>query len=434
MPCHSDAMTPPASPPRGAPSERPHDASTVVAIVQAGGAGGRMDVLTAERAKPALPFAGSYQLLDFTLSNLVNSGIDDVWLSVQYQAESLEEQVRNGRPWDLDRTRGGLRLLAPRQGSGSLDEDGFARGNADELFRLRDDLRRSGATTVLVTSADHVYRLDHRDLLATHAAADAELTLVVTDLRGVTGEDPGDHAVVEHDDDGRVTAVAYKPEEPSGTVVATEVFAYRADVLVEVLEELHREVSGGDADRVAGDSGLGDFGDLLVPRFVQRGRTHVHRLQGYWRDLGQPHHYLNAHLELLDEQTDLFDPAWPVRTQHPQRPPAYVVAGAEVVDSLLSPGARVAGRVVRSVVGPDTVVEAGAEVVESVLSEGVLLRGGARVVRAVVDARAEVGASGRVGGHDTDVSDPDDVALVGRDARVEGEVGPGGRVPPGASA
>ncbi|GAB3993125.1 glucose-1-phosphate adenylyltransferase family protein [Nocardioides marmoraquaticus] len=416
------------------PSERPHHHDKVVAIVQAGGAGGRMDVLTAERAKPALPFAGSYQLLDFALSNLVNSGVDDVWLSVQYQAESLEEQVRNGRPWDLDRTRGGLRLLVPRQGSGSLDEDGFAHGNADELFRLRDDLRRSGATTVIVTSADHVYRLDHRDLLATHEASGAELTMVVTDLAGITGEDPSDHAVVEHDADGRVHAVSYKPEEPTGTVVATEVFAYRAEVLVEVLETLHREVSGADADREAGDSGLGDFGDLLVPRLVERGHTHVHRLDGYWRDLGQPHHYLNAHLELLTEEPGLFDPTWPIRTQQPERLPAYVGPGAEVAQSLLSPGSQVAGRVVRSVVGPDAVVGAGAEVVESVLSEGVVLRGGARVVRAVVDAGAEVGPTGRVGGPGTDVSDPDAVALVGRDARVDGEVGPGARVPPGATA
>ncbi len=411
----------------------PASQSRVVAIVQAGGAGGRMDVLTAERAKPALPFAGSYQLIDFPLSNLVNSGIDDVWLSVQYQAESMQEQVRNGRPWDLDRTRGGLRLLVPRQGSGALDEEGFAHGNADELYRLRDDLRRSGAGVVLVMSADHVYRLDHRELLRTHAEKDAELTLVVTDIDGVTGEDAGDHAVVAHNRLGRVTDVAYKPERPVSTTVATEVFAYRADVLVEVLEELHREISGGDADREAGDSGLGDFGDLLVPRLVERGRTYVHRLEGYWRDLGQPHHYLNAHLELLDGDLDLFDPAWPFRTQQPERLPAYVCEGAVVSDSMLSPGARVAGAVTRSVVGPDAVVEEGAEVIESVLSAGVRVRRGARVLRSVVDAAAEVGPDAIIGSADTDLGDPDAITLIGRDAVCRRDVPSGGRVPPGGS-
>ena len=158
------------------------ESTKILAIVQAGGAGGRMDVLTLERAKPALPFAGSYQLLDFPLSNLVNSGIDDVWLSVQYQASALQDQVRNGRPWDLDRTRGGLRLLMPQEGTGSMDEEGFAHGNADELYRLRDQIGLPAPDLVLVMSADHVYRLDYRDVVDTHRAKDAEVTVVATDL------------------------------------------------------------------------------------------------------------------------------------------------------------------------------------------------------------------------------------------------------------
>ncbi len=184
----------------------------VLAIVQAGGAGGRMDVLTLERAKPALPFAGSYQLLDFPLSNLVNSGVDDVWLSVQYQASALQDQVRNGRPWDLDRTAGGFRLLVPQEGTGSLDEDGFAKGNADELYRLRDQIRNAAPDLVLVMSADHVYRLDYRDVVETHQAKDAEVTLVVTDIDDVYAEDPSDHAVLEVNRLGRVTAFDYKPD------------------------------------------------------------------------------------------------------------------------------------------------------------------------------------------------------------------------------
>ncbi|MCW2868659.1 MAG: hypothetical protein JWR20_2847 [Marmoricola sp.] len=402
-----------------------------VAIIQAGGAGGRMDVLTTERAKPALPFAGSYQLLDFPLSNLVNSGVDDVWLSVSYQAESLEEQVRNGRPWDLDRTRGGLRLILPREGSGSLDEEGFAQGNADELFRLRDDLRRAAADVVLVMSADHVYRFDLGELVATHLEKEAELTLLVTDLAGVHGEDPSDHEVVQVNRLGRVTSVASKPEQPEGTLVATEVFAYRPDVLVEVLEEIHRELSQGDSDRPAGDSGLGDFGDLLVPRLVERGKVYSHRLEGYWRDLGQPHHYLNAHLELLGGETGLFDPAWPVRTQQPERPPTFVAEGAEVGDSLLSPGSRVLGTVRRSVLGPDVVVERGAEVVESVISAGTVVRSGARVLRTLVDTACVIGEGVTVGSADTALDDPDAITILGRDVVAEHDVPSGSRVSPG---
>ena len=132
----------------------------ILAIIQAGGAGGRMDVLTRERAKPTLPFAGVYQLIDFPLSNLAHSGIIDVWLSVQYQGATIQEQVVNGRPWDLDRNLGGLRLLMPQEGSGSSDEQGFANGNADEIFRIRDEVRAFEPEIVIVMSADHVYRLD----------------------------------------------------------------------------------------------------------------------------------------------------------------------------------------------------------------------------------------------------------------------------------
>src|SRR4051812_38641319 len=191
----------------------------VLAIIQAGGAGGRMDVLTRERAKPALPFAGVYQLLDFPLSNLAHSGISDVWLSLQFQGATLEEPVANGRPWDLDRTRGGLRLLLPQEGTGSPDEEGFAQGNADELFRIRDQIRSADPELVVVLSADHVYRFDFTDAVETHRRHGAECTIVTTE---VDIEEAGEHATVEVGDGGLVTGFAYKPEDPSTGRVATE--------------------------------------------------------------------------------------------------------------------------------------------------------------------------------------------------------------------
>ncbi|CAN5162704.1 hypothetical protein BH18ACT9_BH18ACT9_09710 [soil metagenome] len=184
----------------------------ILAIIQAGGTGGRLDVLTRERAKPALPFAGVYQLVDFPLSNLSHSGISDVWISVQFHGATLEEQLANGRPYDLDRSRGGLRLLMPEQGTGSMDEEGFARGNADELFRIRDQIRDFGAEAVLVLSADHVYRFDLSEAVATHRDNAAECTVVTTE---VALADAGDHATVEHDEAGQVTVFDYKPEEPA---------------------------------------------------------------------------------------------------------------------------------------------------------------------------------------------------------------------------
>ncbi|MBE7325735.1 glucose-1-phosphate adenylyltransferase [Nocardioides sp. Y6] len=401
----------------------------ILGLVQAGGAGGRMDVLTLEHAKPALPYAGDHQLVDVSLSTLATSGVQDVWLSVQYQAGSLEEQVRNGRPWDLDRSVGGFRLVPPEQGSGSLHEEGMNAGNADELYGLRDQLRDSGADLVVVMSADHVYRLDLRDVVETHLAKEAEVTVVSTDLGDTFAEDPADHAVVQVNRLGRVTDVAYKPERPVGSLVAAEIFVYEVPVLVEVLEELHRELAGEEDD-----SGLGDFGEHLLPRMVQRGKAFAHHLDGYWRDLGQPHHYLNAHLELIDHGLELFDGTWPLHTSHRPHPPARVGSGARVEDSLLSPGSRVAGTVRRSVLGPDVVVEEGAVVEESVLFGEVVVRSGARVRRSVVDTGCELLDGADVGAADIDLTDPDAIVLVGRDSRVASALPPGARLAPGTTA
>ena len=402
----------------------------VLALIQAGGTGGRMDVLTRERAKPALPFAGVHQLVDFPLSNLTHSRLSDVWLSLQFQGSTLQEQVANGRPWDLDRNLGGLRILLPHEGTGGMDEEGFARGNADELFRFRDEVDDFGADVVLVMSADHVYRLDYNDVLDTHREAGAECTVVV--VESPEGDDPGDHGVVEVDGDGRVTGFAYKPDEPASSTIAAEVMVYDAAVLREVLEELHREL-GPESDE--GDTGLGDFGDHLLPRLVDRGRTHAHRHDGYWRDLGQPHHYLRAHHEVLTDDRDVLAvPDWPVLSRLPQRVPARVLAGGEVEDSLLSPGSRVAGVVRRSVLGPGVVVEAGAEVHDSVVFTDTVVRSGARVHWSVVDSGCLVEGDARVGAPDAPaLDDPDAVTLVGRGSRVSGVLPPGGRVEPGSS-
>jgi glucose-1-phosphate adenylyltransferase len=404
----------------------------VLAIIQAGGAGGRMDVLTRERAKPALPFAGVYQLVDFPLSNLAHSGITDVWLSLQFQGATLEEQVANGRPWDLDRSHGGLRLLMPEQGTGTLDEEGFAKGNADGLFRIRAQIATEAPDAVVVLSADHVYRLDYTEVVDAHLAAGAECTLVTTE---VPLAEAGDHAVVVVGDEDRVTDFAYKPEDPETGTIAAEIIVYDPLVLVTVLEELHREL-GADSD--AGDTGIGDFGDHLVPRLVERGATYAWALGGYWRDVGQPHHYLQAHQDVLtDDVGVLAVPGWPILTRQPQRVPGRVLDGGHVVDSMLSPGSRVAGTVVRSVIGPGVVVEAGAEVHDSVVFADSVVLAGSRVHWAVVDTRCSIGPDARVGEPEADgTGDPDAVTLVGQGSVVGDGVklAAGARLEPGSSA
>lgn len=403
----------------------------ILAVIQAGGTGGRMDVLTRERAKPALPFAGVFQLVDFPLSNLAHSGITDVWLSVQFLGASLGEQIRNGRPWDLDRNRGGLRLLMPQQGTGSADEDGFAQGNADELYRIRDQVAEDAPELLVVLSADHVYRFDVMDAVRTHRRTSAECTVVTTT---VPVEEAGDHATVETDGEGRVTGFDYKPERPGTTTVAAEIFVYDPAVLVPLLEELHRELG---ADAPAGDTGLGDYGEHLLPRLVDRGRVFAHPMPGYWKDLGQPHKYLAAHRDVLVEDVGVLgDPDWPIIGHQVQRPPARVLDSGRVADSLLSPGSVVRGTVLRSVLGPGVVVEEGALVRDSVVFQDTVVAEGARLDWAVVDRDCRVGAAAEVGQPDTDPDDPDAIVLVGRGSRIGRGVvlGAGARLEPGTSA
>jgi glucose-1-phosphate adenylyltransferase len=390
-----------------------------------------MDVLTRERAKPLLPFAGVFQLVDFPLSNLANSGITDVWLSVQFQGAGLGEEVANGRPWDLDRNRGGLRLLMPQEGAGATDEEGFAKGNADELYRFRDQVADDAPEVLVVLSADHVYRFDVGEAIATHLRTGAECTLVTT---SVAIAEAGDHATVVADHEGRVTDFAYKPDEPSTTTVAAEIFLYDPGILISVLEQLHREL-GADADE--GDTGLGDYGEHLIPRFVDRGRTFVHEMAGYWKDLGQPHKYLAAHHDVLtDDLGVLGDSDWPISSHQQQRPAARVLDGGRVADSLLSPGSCVRGSVVRSVLGPGVVVHEGAMVRDCVVFRDTHIHAGARLDRTIVDQECTIGPGAAIGSADIDPEDSDAIVLIGRQSTVGRNVtiSAGARLEPGSTA
>jgi glucose-1-phosphate adenylyltransferase len=404
----------------------------VLAIVQAGGQGSRMDVLTRERAKPALPFAGAYRLVDFVLSSLSHSGFADVWLSVQYQAGSLDPHVSGGRPWDLDRTRGGFRRVVPEQGAGSAAQSGFSQGNADDLLRMRDDIARSGAEVVLVSSADHVFAMDLAALVDAHLDSGVDCTIVTAET---TRAEARHNVVVHATRAGVVTGVDVKPNRPGATTVATEIFVYRAGALLAVLDDLRRELAQvADGD----DSGLGDFGEHLLPRLVETGTVRAHPIAGYWRDVGRPEAYLAAHRDLLAGRIDaLRDRARPVLTRSPDLPPGVVRDGAEVSDSVIGPGSEVRGRVVRSVLGPGSVVQAGAVVEDSVLFGDVVIEAGAEVRTAIVDDAVVVGRGARVGGAPASNRPRDkDIALIGRESRIarNAAVPAGARLEPGSRA
>ncbi|WP_203567485.1 glucose-1-phosphate adenylyltransferase family protein [Aestuariimicrobium ganziense] len=406
----------------------------VLAIVQAGGQGSRMDVLTRERAKPALPFASTHALIDFPMSCLAAAPVTQVWVSVQYLSRSLDPLLSGGRPWDLDRTVDGFRRIVPEEGTGAAHDEGFSHGNADALFRVRDDIRDAAVDVVVVLSADHIFSIDLASVIARHLEREAECTLVTAEV-GV--QDARQKMVVHTGKGSLVTGVDDKPEKPTSGVVATEIFLYQPEVLISELERLRATVLAEGEPDDTDDTGLGDFGEHLVPALIKRGRTHADPIEGYWRDVGRPHAYLQAHRDLLAGRIDVFDhPDRPVRGAAHPGPPAWVGTEGALVDAMAGPGARVRGRVERSVLGPGVQVQPGAVVSDSVLLDDVVVESGAQVRTAIVDRGTVVGRNAVVGEalKGTRLSD-DAITLVGADSRVgRGAVVPaGGRLEPGTS-
>ena len=402
----------------------------VLGLIQAGGSGSRLDVLTRERAKPAVAFAGSYKLIDFPLSSFAGSGISDVWVSVSYLASTLDPYIAQGRPWDLDRTRGGYRRVVPEEG-GTTSESGFAAGNADNLVQLGDAIREFDADVVVVMSADHVFNLDLRPVVREHLDRGAECTIVTAEVSKTEARHNGVVTVAES---GLVRAFDYKPEEPAGTTVATEVFLYEPKVLLAELRRLRAKLSHDDEDE---SSGLGDFGEHLIPALVARGKTYATPMGGYWRDVGRPEVYLRAHRDLLAGRVDVFDRAGhPVLTRWPERPPARVAESGDVGDSLLSAGVVVHGTVRRSVLGPGAVVEKGAVVEDSVLGADVVVASGATLSTSIVDDGCRIGRGATVGAIPASTRLHDkDITMLGRDCRVSAgaTVPPGARLEPGST-
>jgi glucose-1-phosphate adenylyltransferase len=380
-------------------------------VVLAGGAGGRLELLTHERAKPAVSFAGTHRLIDFPLSNCANSGLSDVWVAQAFNPISLSDHLANGRPWDLDRTTGGLLILQPRLGHD--DRGGFPSGTADVLWRNAPLIREFEPEALVVVSADAVYALDYGALVEEHMRTDSAVTMVTTE---VEPDDAARYGVVQVEGE-RITEYVYKPDEPATNLVSNEVFVFRPTPMLDALEEIADE---------QGEEELEDVGNELLPRLVDAGGARAHRFGGFWRDVGTVDAFHECHMELLGEPPpiDLDDPDWPILTHaNARRASSHILGGARLDRVLLAPAASIGGDVARSVVGRGAVVEEGATVRDSVLLPGAVVRRGATVERAIVDDGVEICGGVSVGERDGDI------ALVGLGATVEQDVPAGSRFP-----
>jgi glucose-1-phosphate adenylyltransferase len=356
--------------------------SKVLAVIMAGGQGERLSLLSKKRAKPAVPFAGKYRIIDFALSNCVNSGIYDIAVLTQYRPRSLNDHIGIGKPWDLDRKDGGIHLLQPYRGQAESD---WYQGTADAVYQNLSFIMESDCDYVLVLAGDHIYRMDYTPMIAFHQQHNADVTLgaVIVPL-----EEGNRFGILETDAGGRVVSFEEKPAKPKGTLGSMGIYVFGRNVLARALFQ---------------DAPLDtqhDFGRDIIPGMLARGeRVFAYPFSGYWQDVGTVQAYWAAHMSLLDEPPafDLYDRSWIVHTRSEERPPAHVYSPAQVVSSLISHGCIIKGRVERSVLSPGVVVEEGAVVRESIVLFDTVIGAGSVVERAILDKEVVVGKNSRIG-------------------------------------
>jgi glucose-1-phosphate adenylyltransferase len=354
---------------------------SVMAMILAGGESPNLSVLTALRSEAAVPFGGKYRIIDFALSNCVNSGVFDVAVLTQYQPRSLNAHIGLGRPWDLDRTSGGVRILQPYQSTRG-ERGAWQEGTADAL-RFNLDVIPEAADEVLILAGDHIYKMDYRPMLRFHREREADVTLAV---RTVPGFETHRYGMVVTDPDGRVAEFEEKPHRTASRLASMGVYVFRRDLLVEVLA-----ARSGSRQR--------DIGSDIIPKIVPVKQVYAYRFHGYWVDAGTVQSYYEANTALLGETPalDLYDPEWVIHTRSEERPAAQIGPEARVEGNLLCDGCRVDGTVLRSVISPGVYVAPGAVVRDAIVMTDTVVEAGAQLDRAIVDKRVRVEQGARLG-------------------------------------
>jgi glucose-1-phosphate adenylyltransferase len=385
----------------------------IVAMIMAGGEGTRLSVLSEKRAKPSVPFAGKYRIIDFTLSNCTRSGIYDVAVLTQYRPHSLNQHIGIGKPWDLDRNRGGVRLLQPYQGR---SDESWYRGTADAVYQNLGFVHEHRADIVLVLSGDHIYKMDYSKMIEAHIQSRADLTAAVMH---VPVEETHRFGIMTTDETNRIVEFTEKPpERDKGTLASMGVYVFDADVLFKRLSE-------GTDDRLRID-----FGKHVIPAMIneEADKVYAYPFEGYWVDVGTIQAYWETSMELLDPECtlDLYDTNWLIQTRSEERPPVKVGPQARIHRSLVCNGCVVRGTVEHSVLSPGVYVSPGAVVRDSVVMNDTWIGPGAVLDKVVVDKQVVVGTGVHLGwGDDVDTPNhlqPDKlntgVTVVGKSARI----------------
>lgn len=384
---------------------------SVLTLILAGGAGSRLSILGEKRAKPAVPFAGKYRIIDFPLSNAVNSELYRVVVLTQFRPHSLMQHLGIGEPWDLNRARpNGVQIWQPYRGRSDQD---WYRGTADALYQNRNFIRDEGCDTVLILSGDHIYKQDYRDLLRFHQEKGADLTVTVMH---VPPDEVVRFGIMSVDAGQRITRFVEKPKQSDSTLASMGIYALNTEFLLNLLEE-----DGQDKNSAH------DFGKNIIPHIVEMGRAYAYPFLGYWVDVGTIQAYWETNMALLDEHPalDLYDTEWIIHTRSKERPPVKCIPPGEIIRSIISNGCVIHGTVINSVLSPGVKVEKGAIVRDSVIMNDVVIRAGAQINSCILDKEIEVGVGACLGVGDDNTPNKLEpanihtgITIVGKRARV----------------
>ncbi|ARA98721.1 MULTISPECIES: glucose-1-phosphate adenylyltransferase [Geobacillus] len=341
-----------------------------IAMLLAGGQGSRLRSLTTNIAKPAVPFGGKYRIIDFTLSNCTNSGIDTVGVLTQYQPLLLHSYIGIGSAWDLDRRNGGVTVLPPYSVSSGVK---WYEGTANAVYQNINYIEQYNPDYVLVLSGDHIYKMDYQHMLDYHIAKQADVTISVIE---VPWEEASRFGIMNTNEEMEIVEFAEKPAEPKSNLASMGIYIFNWPLLKQYLQ----------IDNVNPHSSH-DFGKDVIPMLLrEKKRLFAYPFEGYWKDVGTVKSLWEANMDLLDEnnELDLFDRSWRIYSVNPNQPPQYISPEAEVSDSLVNEGCVVEGTVERSVLFQGVRIGKGAVVKESVIMPGAAVSEGAYVERAIV--------------------------------------------------
>ncbi len=353
----------------------------MIAMLLAGGQGIRLGVLTQKVAKPAVSFGGKYRIIDFPLSNCINSGVDTVGVLTQYQPLRLNTHIGIGIPWDLDRNVGGVTILPPYEKSVGSD---WYTGTANAIFQNLEFMETYHPDYVLILSGDHIYKMDYEVMLEYHKANHADVTIAAMP---VPIEEAGRFGIVVTDESGRITEFEEKPANPKGNLASMGIYIFSWPVLREALIRLSREPGC-------------DFGKHVIPYCHEGGkRIFAYEYNGYWKDVGTLGSYWEANMELIDiiPEFNLYEEYWKVYTKSDIIPPQYVAENAVIDKSIVGEGTEVFGEVHSSVIGAGVVIRAGAVVRDSIIMRDCVIGEGAKVTKAIVAEESVIGAGAWLG-------------------------------------